>query len=126
LLFSQRDAIQSVQMNRLFPMESRHPPAGGGDLPTAQRQLQLQQQQPSTSTAPPQIAIMPTPAAEQQQMQSSAAAAERPDKQHHLALDAADTSQGAVHAFQDEQGNWFTYWFGPQSEQQSRGWESEF
>ena len=33
----------------------------------------------------------------------------------HIAVDHADTSEGAVHCFQDEFGNWHTYRFGPDS-----------
>ena len=37
------------------------------------------------------------------------------EQKHHLAADTSDTSKGAIHAFQDEHGNWFTYCFDPQS-----------
>ena len=33
----------------------------------------------------------------------------------HIAVDHSDTSEGAVHCFQDEFGNWHTYRFGPDS-----------
>lgn len=39
-------------------------------------------------------------------------------KHHHVASDPTDTSSGAVHTFQDELGNWFTYWFGAKSQYQ--------
>ncbi|KAL3119026.1 hypothetical protein niasHT_003809 [Heterodera trifolii] len=37
------------------------------------------------------------------------------NQSHHLEINPIDTSPGAVHAFQDEHGNWLTYWFGPKS-----------
>jgi hypothetical protein len=81
------DAIESVRMNRLFQqIGARH------------RVEESSQQQPQITCLTPQTA-----ASIQQQ-------------KHHLALDPLDTTQGAVHAFQDEKGNWYTYSFGEQSQ----------
>ncbi len=33
----------------------------------------------------------------------------------HIAVDHTDTSEGAVHCFQDEYGNWHSYRFGSDS-----------
>lgn len=33
----------------------------------------------------------------------------------HVAYDHEDTTQGAIHSFQDEKGNWWTYAFDEQS-----------
>lgn len=81
------DAIESVRINRLFD-------GVGTRQPSNQRQQPISMQQIISTQHP--------------QQQS-------PQQKHHLALDPTDTSQGAVHTFQDDQGNWYTYWFGEQS-----------
>lgn len=83
------DAIESVRMNRL----GRGP---GASLASAHSQ-------PSTSSQP---------RLSEHESTTVAALSDLALKDGtHVAVDHEDTSQGAVHSFQDEDGNWWTYAF---------------
>uniref|UniRef100_A0A914HZD5 Pecanex-like protein n=1 Tax=Globodera rostochiensis TaxID=31243 RepID=A0A914HZD5_GLORO len=84
------DAIESVRMNRLMQLGDK----GTTDDRSAEDELTFSRHS---------------------QISNEKSAEESSSQPRHLAVDSMDTSPGAVHAFQDEHGNWLTYWFGSKS-----------
>uniref|UniRef100_A0A914RSW3 Uncharacterized protein n=1 Tax=Parascaris equorum TaxID=6256 RepID=A0A914RSW3_PAREQ len=89
------DAIESVRMNRLGRTSNAGLPTGTTSVQRTSSSLQPRLTQHSSTT----VAALSD-------------LAQRDGT--HVAVDHEDTSQGAVHSFQDEDGNWWTYAFDSQ------------